>query len=81
MRDAMNTEFDDDSRRHMHRNPPVGGFGPGSGHHGGPGWEGEQHGHGRRRGMRAPRGDELVVSSSCQAHITGVSARLTMLAI
>jgi DNA-binding PadR family transcriptional regulator len=57
MRDAMNTEFDDDSRRHMHRNPPVGGFGPGSGHHGGPGWDGERHGYGRRRGMRAPRGD------------------------
>ena len=58
MRDAMNTEFDDDDgRRRMHHHPPLGGFGPGSGHHGGPGWESEGHGHGRRRGMRAPRGD------------------------
>jgi len=57
MRDAMNTEFDNDGRRRMHHNPPLGGFGPGSGHHGGPGWESERHGRGRRRGMRARRGD------------------------
>ena len=59
MRDAMNARFDQGDHRGMHHHPPFGGpgFGPGPGHHGGPGCEGEGFGHGRRHGMRAPRGD------------------------
>jgi DNA-binding PadR family transcriptional regulator len=52
MRDARSMGTDDDDRRLGHHHPPFG-----AGHHGGPGCEGEGHMHGRRRGLRAPRGD------------------------
>jgi DNA-binding PadR family transcriptional regulator len=48
---------DSRSRRRRHHDPSVPGFDPGPGHHGGPGCNGGGHGRGRRRGMRAQRGD------------------------
>lgn len=58
MRDAMNTDINHGDRRPRRHHGPFGpGFGPGLGHHGGPGCESDGHGHGRRHGQRAPRGD------------------------
>ena len=66
MRDAMMTDHNHGDRRPRRHHGPFGpgpgfvpGFGPGPGHHGGPGsgCKGDGPGHGRRRGMRAQRGD------------------------
>ena len=60
MRDAPSRQMnpgDNRLRRRRHHNPSAPGFDPGPGHHGGPGCNGGGHGRGRRRGMRAQRGD------------------------
>lgn len=62
MRDARMTDLMPDCHRPRNHHEPFGrgpgfgpGFGPGPRRHGGPGPDGD--GRGRRRGMRAPRGD------------------------
>src|SRR5664280_2973652 len=60
MRDVPSRQMnqgDNRLRRRRHHNPSAPGFDPGPGHHGGPGCNGGGHGRGRRRGMRAQRGD------------------------
>ena len=60
MRDAPSRQMnqgDNRLRRRRHHDPSAPGFDPGPGHHGGPGCNGGGHGRGRRRGMRAQRGD------------------------
>jgi DNA-binding PadR family transcriptional regulator len=60
MRDAPSRQMNQGEnrlRRRRHHDPLAPGFDPGPGHHGGPGCNGGGHGRGRRRGMRAQRGD------------------------
>ena len=58
MRDATNSRPECGDHHPMFHHTPFGagpGFGPAFGHHGGPDLDGR--GRGRRRGLRAPRGD------------------------